>query len=1440
MIKLNLTSNEFIAILNELAKTIAMQPVSNEVLHSKADIVRQYGIYDFARLMDGLKNNELAESSEWFQAIQYLYHNDELQFVSDINNNTQVLTQNKVTIEQSSEEHIKSTDDTRIKKELMYILTPFGEKADRFDNYTFLLPPLISLIGFSFFFYYLVWWKAILYAIGLFFLLLFIIAPLQATIRETTLRPALEAFLKSFPPTHPDYYVAIEMLPELTHSSFEYHLIGIKLYHELKFFDDERLKRKIKYPTNDHFSVARKIHNILIDFGHARDDILIYQRFFGVITSIVIVFWLYFFYDLTWWKILVYGVVFSILFLMFLIVPIGLLCQQEFPLKRARKSFLLLFPYNHQHYDMAIQILKEIDTPNCINSELLNSISKYKKYDLQEELIKYNATEKRVYEKIKALIAPAERMRLFFFYINEAILLLWLVFGIWYFFVFSDFLWWQAILYAIFLYFLAQISMSLGSIIMHFLYKKKLFNLENSFFNSFPQNNPDHYIAIGILTRMKTSADEKIKKRFLASYRRLSSVYSALSVDTSSSLLASIFDNKFAFEDMSFFEHQRDWKNAQQSLEYSINLLKNLINRGFPRRKTTHNLALAQFNLGLCFLQQWELSSAISEFEKAQEQYKTLITQWQEELRFKLVETQSFIGICLGYIGDLLAERKALEKSIEEYNTLINQENTAESWRGLAKVRAKLGICLFKLDDSEAQTILEEAQNELQDLVNKEYTHLHEDLATTHKHLGLCLQQSNSPAAQSTLEKSIDEFQQLIDEGQTKFRPQLLSAKMALGDYYASCDEFASALEIYDETGIIEYQALIAEGHDELNKELNAVYISLGKCLQALGELAEADNRYEEADNRYEEAKKWYKKADNQYEKALDGLYELDRKGQIFSDEIRQVIAIIQWYTSPKRPDGQDFSEAFETALIGLDWLDQVLTQVSDTTKSDLIENNLELYRLSADFALQFKQPEQAYLILERSKSRVLVEQMLRERAEPGSHVDENLRTQYRELREQLRLLVNQLDTSTPTGMAGDSTTRFFTPTTRSIEHRPEQTEQLLQDRQAVEQELDKVRRAITEQDAAFGEAIQPRTLSLAEVKSLIPAESLVIAFEQRPEFLSLYAITAQGIQTPLQIDLSLQDVNERVEAFKTEITKKMAKKRKELTAISQWLNTHLKQSITELTAQFEPKQIILIPHIAWHLLPIHLVSVEDEPLSVRYAVRYLPSLQILRLISDRPSANQGKGCIIANPWSDALEKLIGKEHELKSGEQEGYQVYALRAQQDHLLAREQATSTAVRQALNAAQHSHFSCHGHFDADLTKAGLTLADCKDLAAIEMFTSIRLDNPRLVVMSACETAQIKPTLADEYMGLSSSFLFAGAHNVLATLWRVDDNASRLLIEAFYQGLNEGLSPVNALQQAQHQLRNLSIEAIKARSPDETITRTYEEPYYWAGFVLIGDGE
>jgi CHAT domain-containing protein len=857
---------------------------------------------------------------------------------------------------------------------------------------------------------------------------------------------------------------------------------------------------------------------------------------------------------------------------------------------------------------------------------------------------------------------------------------------------------------------------------------------------------------------------------------------------------------------------------ARTIYETTLNEYENLINQG--RVDLEPDLALTHMNLAICLDSNGELALARTIYETTLNEYKNLINQGRVDLEPDLAFTRMNLALCLIDLGELALARTSSETALNEYKSLINQ-GRVELRPDLARTRMNLASCFANLGElSLARTAYETSLNEYESLIAQGRVELRPNLAQTRMNLAVCLDDlGDYLSAIRAYEACLGEYEKLVADGRIDLLPDLALTRNNVGAYFANNNNLPSACRAYEKS-LSEYETLVAKGRTDLQHDVARTHRNLANTFKALGNLANAEKHYHAS---------------------LTLLQTLQLAGQIVPHTFNFMRDITNWYRHPQRPKGADKPRAFELARQSLDWLDTLLTRISDTAKNVHIEKNLASFHLATELALELNQPEQAYLILERSKSRVLVEQMLRERAEPSSHVDENLRTQYRELRERLRSLVNQLDISTPASVTGnEGSTRFFTPTTRSIERRPQQTEQLWQQQQAVEQELDKVRRAITEQDAAFGEAIQPRSLTVDEVIALIPADTLVIAFEQRPEFLYLYAITAQGIKTPLQIDLSLQQVNERVEAFKTEITKKTVKpKRKELTKISQWLETHLKQSVTELTAQFQPNQIILIPHIGWHLLPIHLVSINDEPLAVRYSVRYLPSLQILRLISERPPANQGKGCIIANPWSEALEKLIGKEHELKSGEKEGYKVYELRAQVDTLLAREQATSTEVRKALDKAQHSHFSCHGHFDADLTKAGLTLADCKDLAAIEMFTSIRLDNPRLVVMSACETAQIKPTLADEYMGLSSSFLFAGAHNVLATLWRVDDNASRLLIEDFYQGLNDGLSPVNALQKAQRHLREMTIEELYERLK-VPIADDFENPYYWAGFILIGDGK
>jgi CHAT domain-containing protein len=66
-------------------------------------------------------------------------------------------------------------------------------------------------------------------------------------------------------------------------------------------------------------------------------------------------------------------------------------------------------------------------------------------------------------------------------------------------------------------------------------------------------------------------------------------------------------------------------------------------------------------------------------------------------------------------------------------------------------------------------------------------------------------------------------------------------------------------------------------------------------------------------------------------------------------------------------------------------------------------------------------------------------------------------------------------------------------------------------------------------------------------------------------------------------------------------------------------------------------------------------------------------------------------------------------------------------------------------------------------------------------------------------------------------------AGASATIASLWVVDDEGTQMLMNGFYQALRQGVTKSEALRQAQIALLNSE----------------YQRPYYWAPFILIGNG-
>ena len=94
-------------------------------------------------------------------------------------------------------------------------------------------------------------------------------------------------------------------------------------------------------------------------------------------------------------------------------------------------------------------------------------------------------------------------------------------------------------------------------------------------------------------------------------------------------------------------------------------------------------------------------------------------------------------------------------------------------------------------------------------------------------------------------------------------------------------------------------------------------------------------------------------------------------------------------------------------------------------------------------------------------------------------------------------------------------------------------------------------------------------------------------------------------------------------------------------------------------------------------------------------------------------------------------------------------------------------------------------------------------------------------KLVVLSACKTGLGNDTnLMGLSLGPQHAFKAKGANQLLMSLWMVDDAATSLLMQFFYEGILSGKEARSALQKAQHQL----------------ISSGFNDPYYWAGFIIL----
>jgi hypothetical protein len=158
------------------------------------------------------------------------------------------------------------------------------------------------------------------------------------------------------------------------------------------------------------------------------------------------------------------------------------------------------------------------------------------------------------------------------------------------------------------------------------------------------------------------------------------------------------------------------------------------------------------------------------------------------------------------------------------------------------------------------------------------------------------------------------------------------------------------------------------------------------------------------------------------------------------------------------------------------------------------------------------------------------------------------------------------------------------------------------------------------------------------------------------------------------------------------------------------------------------------------------------------------------------------------------------------------------------------------------ASIGHFSCHaGYNTSDPLGSAIQLAEpvtLRDLHGLKRC-------PPLINLSACETGIPDLTRSEQALSFPTSFLRAGANQVIGTLWPIRNDIATAFNTAFYTQLNNGSNPAAACREA---IRDLIAQALPANSPKKMTStdptgepvpdETWADPANWAAFTHYGN--
>lgn len=784
----------------------------------------------------------------------------------------------------------------------------------------------------------------------------------------------------------------------------------------------------------------------------------------------------------------------------------------------------------------------------------------------------------------------------------------------------------------------------------------------------------------------------------------------------------------------------------------------------------------------------------------------------------------AYINIGSGYYrkGDWGEALLYFQRSLD-----IVRQTVGESHNMGALNYDNIGLCNVKLGNyEEGISSLQKAVEIKQKILNPD----HPDVAESYKHIGMAFaEQNNYTAALDYYERALAIQQNSLGDR----HPKLVDTYNKLGEYYVEQENPERALSYLEKS-----ESVINKSLETAHPALAVVRTLTGRALTQLGQTDRGLNSIQQALS------------------VIAG--EFEPHDYFINPDIASIdhplYAVNTLFEKAKllhrygKADNENpyLVASFSTYNLLSDLLDQLqVDYMDDRSKLTISEKSHSIYEsaIQTSYDLYRETGERDYLqriffFAEKSKARVMLEQLNRGHAQNYAGIPDSLI----QFEQQLKYQTNRIR---------------------------EEIDRLLSTEDPPDVQLSMLRDSLFSVNRRFAKHIEymeneyPRYHEL-KYATEIPSVSDIQAELQPDEAVIEYVLGDSALYTLVLRD-NLFDVHKvphtSVDADITALKEAIIHKNKSGylqygRKLYEILVEPLKSDLDNLNRLFivPDKSLALLPFGA--LLTDRIEANENEDISYRnlpylirkYAFNILPSVTMANALMEPEKVSFGKDFLAFAPVFNKGEKAdISSSREENSGwsylpssrdeieqiarrfkDSHGFWSYLWNGDNTRLYTGATATeSNFKRSSGEAARYIHLATHA-FVSELRpdSTGIVFhpetsgAEDGILYAREIYNLSM--NTDLVVLSACETGLGSVIQGEGVMGLSRAFRYAGAANMLVSLWKIDDRSSSFLMVSFYEELLKGANKQEALRLSQLSL----IGDIR-----------YAHPYHWAAFNLLG---